>query len=174
MAQKAKKEVGKRRSALENEARVRIVERCISIGIYDVSSIGAELKAQGHETSSRSIYKYIKQVRARLQEEDDELRALRRAVLIRDAQRYERVIFGKLMDANVTPRWKDLVGILKIREQLEAGRFDDFSAPKSPEGELYLEDVKRADELDKMIVEMLHKEPAVQTDLTLPDGSSIH
>lgn len=142
------------------EARVRIVERCMSIGTYDAESIHRELKAQNHDVSIQSVYAYIRKVRARISEESSDLRSLRKAILIRDTQRYERVIFGKLMDADIKPLWKDLVGILKIRERVEAGRYDELvNAPlvKMPEDDLEEISGKTSQELDEMIQQMIAK-----------------
>lgn len=142
---------------VERESRLRVVERCISIGIYDAESIQTELRAQGHEVSLRATYAYIRKVRVRLADENAELRALRRAILIRDTQRYERVIFGKLMDSSTKPKWKDLVAVLKIRQLVEAGRYEDITAMPitlETEGEI---DSKTAEELDEMIVAMLNR-----------------
>lgn len=142
---------------VETEKRLRVVERCISIGIYEMESVQTELEAQGFKVSNRVVYGYIRKVRERLKEEDRELRLLRKAVLIRDAQRYERVIFGKLMDSNAKPKWKDLVAILKIRGSLEAGQFEEIpAAPIVVEEDKDLHGLD-AEELDGMIVSMMKK-----------------
>jgi hypothetical protein len=89
------------------------------------------------------VHAYTQIVRERLKKEDEEIRTLRKCILIRDCQKYEKIIFGKLMDLKVKPRWGDLVNILRIRESIEAGRYDEL--PKAP-----LIEAETVDEFEKL------------------------
>lgn len=155
-----RKATDKTATKVEIEARLRITERCISMGVYDVESIFQELSKQGHKVSIRSTYGYIRRVRERIAEESSDLRSLRKAILIRDTQRYERIIFGKLMDSDIKPLWKDLVAILKIRERVEAGKYDELIAAPviaTPEDDFEGLEGKTPAELDELIMQMVAK-----------------
>jgi len=122
--------LSRRSSELERERRCRIVEYCISIGRTSRREIQTEFREQGINIVDRTIDSYIAEVKKRLVAEDDKVRAARRVQLNQALYDREQMIVERLTSSGVSPQWRDLVNILKLRVRLlEKGYVDELPPP---------------------------------------------